>query len=55
MIFFRLDRLDRVIEELDNIKDNVMAKEIRAVGMEPPYSARATSLTNIDPEISTAR
>ncbi|XP_078316710.1 transient receptor potential cation channel subfamily M member-like 2 isoform X4 [Crassostrea virginica] len=49
------ERLDRVIEELDNIKDNVMAKELRAVGMEPPYSARATSLTNIDPEISTAR
>jgi hypothetical protein len=47
-------RLDKVIEELDNIKDNVSARE-KMLGMEQPPTARSTSLGNIDPEIYSVR
>lgn len=52
--FSLIYRLDRVIEELDNIKDNVMAKE-RSFGMEAPNTARSTSVLNIDTEVYSSR
>ncbi|XP_061196286.1 transient receptor potential cation channel subfamily M member-like 2 [Saccostrea echinata] len=48
------ERLDRVIEELDNIKDNVMAKE-KMMGGEVPITARSTSMSNVEPEVYSAR
>lgn len=48
------ERLDRIIQELDNIKDNVMVKE-RSFGMEAPNTARSTSISNIDTEVYSSR
>lgn len=52
--FSLIYRLDRIIQELDNIKDNVMVKE-RSFGMEAPNTARSTSISNIDTEVYSSR